>query len=199
MNETNGQNVAYVRVSTIDQNEARQLEILKPYGIDRFFVEKVSGKNMERPQLQEMLLYIRDGDVVYVSEFSRLGRSTEDLLKIVRTIESKGAKFVSVKEGFDTTTPHGRLQMTLLAAIAEYERELILERQREGIEIAKRKGKYKGRKKIVVPNFGEYYDRYMKREISKSGIARELKIDRATVDRIMKEYLTDLERKKGAG
>lgn len=199
MSEAKGQNVAYVRVSTIEQNEERQLEILKPYGIDRFFVEKISGKNMERPQLQEMLLYIREGDAVYVSEFSRLGRSTEDLLKIVRMIESKGARFVSVKESMDTSTPAGRLQMTMLAAIAEYERAIILERQREGIEIAKRKGKYKGRKKIVVPNFGEYYDRYMRREISKSGIAKELNVNRETVDRIMRDYLAELERKKGAG
>lgn len=103
---------------------------------------------MDRPQLQEMLEYIREEDVVYVEEFSRLGRSTEDLLKIVKIIEGKGARFVSIKENLDTTTPTGRLQMTVLAAIAEFEREMILERQREGIAIAKRAGKYRGRKKL---------------------------------------------------
>ena len=138
---TKGKNVAYVRVSTIDQNEGRQRAALLPYSIDRWFVEKISGKNVDRPVLQEMLKYIREEDTVYVEEFSRLGRSTADLLSIVQQIEDAGAKFVSLKEQFDTKTPAGKLQMTMMAAIAEFERDMILERQREGIAIAKQKGK----------------------------------------------------------
>ena len=141
-----GKNIAYVRVSTIEQNEARQKEALEKYEIDRWFIEKASGKDTNRPQLQEMLMYIREDDTVYVEEFSRLGRSTADLLATVQAIEDAGAKFVSLKENFDTSTPVGRLQMTMMAAIAEFERAMILERQKEGIAIAKGEGKYKGRK-----------------------------------------------------
>ena len=136
-----GKNIAYVRVSTVEQNEARQREALGKYNIDKWFIEKASGKTMKRPKLQEMLGFIREDDVVYVEEFSRLGRTAYDLLSIVKRIENTGAKFVSLKENFDTSTPTGRLQLTMMAAIAEFEREMILERQREGIAIAKKEGR----------------------------------------------------------
>lgn len=183
-----GKNIAYVRVSTLEQNEARQKEALQGYNIDRWFIEKKSGRDTQRPKLQEMLEYIREDDVVYVEEFSRLGRSTEDLLSIVRQIENIGAKFVSIKEKFDTDTPTGKLQMTMMAAIAEFERSMILERQREGIAIAKREGKYKGRKAISIPNIGEYYDRYMSRKGTKISIAAELGISRTTLDKLFGDY-----------
>lgn len=183
-----GKNIAYVRVSTVDQNEARQREALKPYNIDKWFVEKISGKDTKRPRLQEMLDYIREDDTIYVEEFSRLGRSTTDLLGIVQQIEDKGAKFLSLKENFDTKTPAGKLQMTMMAAIAEFERAMILERQREGIAIAKKAGKYKGRKAISVPNIGEYYDKYMSRQGTKTSIAAELGISRTTLDKLFKIY-----------
>lgn len=184
----NGKRIAYIRVSTIDQNDARQREALKDYDIDKWFVEKASGKDVNRPQLQLMLDYIREDDIVYVSEFSRLGRTTADLLAIVRKIESTGAKFVSLKENFDTTTPAGRLMLTMMAAISEFEREMILERQREGIAIAKREGKYKGRKAVSIPNIGEYYDKYMHRQGTKVSIAKELGISRTTLDKLFQEY-----------
>lgn len=182
-----GKNVAYVRVSSAEQNEARQVEALKGFGIDKWFSEKRSGKNMDRPQLGAMLDYIREDDTVYVAEFSRLGRSMNDLLNIVNQIEEKGAKFVSVKESFDTKTPAGRLQMHLLAAIAEFERAIILERQKEGIALAKERGVYKGRKPIEVENFDDYYERYLKREISASKLARELNVSRSTIMRMIKK------------
>lgn len=166
-----GKNIAYVRVSTVEQNEARQREALKAFNIDKWFVEKASGKDAKRPILQEMLEYIREDDTVYVEEFSRLGRSTADLLATVQRIEDSGAEFVSLKENFDTKTPAGKLQMTMMAAIAEFERAMILERQREGIAIAKREGKYKGRKAVFVPNIGEYYQKYMTRQGTKTSIA----------------------------
>lgn len=188
---TKGKNIAYVRVSTVEQNEARQKEALQKYNIDKWFVEKASGKDTKRPKLQEMLEYVREDDIVYVEEFSRLGRSTADLLSIVKQIEDSGAKFVSLKENFDTKTPTGKLQMTMMAAIAEFERAMILERQREGIAIAKREGKYKGRKQISIPNIGEYYDRYMTRQTNKTQIANELNISRNTLDRLFKEYVQE--------
>ena len=183
-----GKNVAYVRVSTFDQNEARQREALKDYGIDKWFIEKASGKDVNRPELQNMLEYVREDDTVYVEEFSRLGRSTADLLATVKAIESAGAKFKSLKENFDTSTPAGRLQMTMMAAIAEFERDMILERQREGIAIAKREGKYKGRKAVSVPNIGDYHQKYMSRQGTKTSIAKELGISRTTLDKLFKEY-----------
>ena len=183
-----GKNIAYVRVSTAEQNETRQKEALKKYDIDKWFIEKASGKDTNRPRLQEMLEYIREDDTVYVEEFSRLGRSTADLLNTVQQIEDDGAKFVSLKENFDTKTPTGKLQMTMMAAIAEFERSMILERQREGIAIAKREGKYKGRKAVSVPNIGTYYDKYMRRKGTKVSIAHELGISRTTLDKLFREY-----------
>ena len=180
--------VAYVRVSTVEQNEARQIEALKAHNIDKWFSEKVSGKNKNRPELQRMLDYVREGDTVYVHDFSRLARNTKDLLEIVEGLSAKGVHLVSNKEGIDTSTANGKLILTMLGAIAEFERQNLLERQREGIEIAKRKGVYKGRKAVQVENFDRIYNRYMRREISKSQMARELKISRPTVDRLIREH-----------
>lgn len=185
---TKGKNIAYVRVSTTDQNEARQNEALNKYNIDKWYVEKITGKDTNRSKLIEMLDFIREDDTVYVEEFSRLGRSTQDLLDIVQHIENKGAKFISIKENFDTKTPAGRLQMTMMAAIAEFERSMILERQREGIAIAKKEGKYKGRKKIKRTDIDIHYDRYMSRKASKTQIANELGISRNTLTRLFNEY-----------
>lgn len=185
---TKGKNIAYVRVSTTDQNEARQNEALNKYNIDKWYVEKITGKDTNRPKLIEMLDFIREDDTVYVEEFSRLGRSTQDLLDIVQHIEDKGAKFISIKENFDTKTPAGRLQMTMMAAIAEFERSMILERQREGIAIAKKEGKYKGRKKIKRTDIDIHYDRYMSRKASKTQSANELGISRNTLTRLFNEY-----------
>lgn len=180
--------VAYVRVSTEEQNEARQVEALKAHEIEKWFIEKLSGKDMERPQLRAMLDYVREGDTVYVHDFSRLARSTKDLLSIVEQLQAKKVEFYSDKERIDTSTPTGKLMLTMIAAIAEFERQTLLDRQREGIAIAKANGAYKGRKRIEVRDFGKHYDRYMRREISKAGIAKELGISRPTVDRLIKEY-----------
>ena len=180
--------VAYVRVSTEEQNETRQVEALKDHGIEKWFIEKISGKDMERPQLQAMLDYVREGDIVYVHDFSRLARSTKDLLSIVEQLRDKKVEFFSDKEKIDTSTPAGKLMLTMIGAIAEFERQTLLDRQREGIAIAKARGVYKGRKRIEVKGFGTWYDKYMRREITKAGIARELHISRPTVDRLIKEH-----------
>ena len=181
--------VAYVRVSSADQNEVRQIEALQKYNIDKWFTEKVSGKNMsDRKQLLDLLDWVREGDTVYVLDFSRLARSTKDLLTITERLSAKQVHLVSLKENLDTSTATGKLMLTMIAAINEFERQNLLERQAEGIALAKTRGAYKGRNRIVVKNFDSFYSRYMRREISKSGIAKELGISRPTVDRLITEY-----------
>lgn len=144
--------IGYARVSTEEQNEARQLESFRTFRepISKIFMDKCSGKNMNRPQLQAMLEYVREGDVVVVSDFSRLARSTRDMLQIIQDLTDKGVGLISMKENLDTDTPQGKFMLTVFAALAELERATILQRQREGIEIAKADGKYKGRKPIPV-------------------------------------------------
>ena len=142
--------IGYARVSTDEQNEARQLEAFADYSekITKIFTDKMSGKDANRPQLKAMLDYVREGDVVVVSDFSRLARSTTDMLQIVKELTDKGVALISIKEKVDTDTPQGRFMLTIFAALAELERETILQRQREGISIAKTQGKYKGRKPL---------------------------------------------------
>lgn len=181
--------IAYVRVSTAEQNEARQIEALKKHNIDKWFTEKVSGKNMNRPQLEAMLDYVREGDTVYIHDFSRLARSTKDLLTIVEKLQNKKVHLVSNKENLDTSTPTGKLMLTMIAAINEFERENLLERQREGIAIAKEQGKFKGCqvKRIDDKTFTEAYERYQRRELTKTQLAAELKISRPTLDKLIKD------------
>ena len=182
-------NIAYVRVSTAEQNEARPIEALKKHNIDKWFTEKVSGKNMNRPQLEAMLDYVREGDTVYIHDFSRLARSTKDLLTIVEKLQNKKVHLVSNKENLDTSTPTGKLMLTMIAAINEFERENLLERQREGIAIAKEQGKFKGGqvKRIDDKTFTEAYERYQRRELTKTQLAAELKISRPTLDKLIKD------------
>ncbi|MBE6845458.1 MAG: recombinase family protein [Ruminococcus sp.] len=179
--------IAYVRVSTVEQNEARQLESLEKYDIEKWFTEKVSAKDTNRPQLKQMLDFARDGDTIYIHDFSRLARSTKDLLDIVETLNSKGISLVSNKESIDTSTPTGKLMLTMIGAINEFERTNLLERQREGIAIAKRNGKYKGRKPFSSDRFDELYAEYLCRKISKSELAKQLGISRPTLDRLIRE------------
>lgn len=182
-------NVAYVRVSTVEQNEARQVEALKKHGIEKWFTEKISGKNTNRPELQKMLEFVREGDTVYIHDFSRLARSTKDLLDIVDKLTEKGVHLVSNKENIDSSTPTGKLMLTMIGAIAEFERQNILERQREGIAIAKEEGKYKGRqvKQIADEVFDKAFERYQTREINKKQLAQELNISRPTLDKLLKD------------
>ena len=183
--------VAYVRVSTAEQNEARQVEALEKHGIERWYTEKISGKDTNRPKLKEMLEYVREGDTVYIHDFSRLARSTKDLLEIVEQLQDKKVNLVSNKENLDTSTPTGKLMLTMIGAIAEFERANTLERQREGIAIAKREGKYKGRKPVSISKeaFLIQYERYQKREINKGELAKILDISRPTLDKLIKEYV----------
>lgn len=160
---------------------------MQKYGIEKWFNEKISAKDTNRPKLQELLEFVREGDTVYIHDFSRLARSTKDLLDIVELLNNKGVVLVSNKENIDTSTPTGKLMLTMIGAINEFERTNLLERQREGITIAKRNGVYKGRKAVTIPNFDYHYNRYMSREISKSQLAKELGISRPTLDKLIAE------------
>ena len=182
-------NIGYVRVSTVEQNEARQLESLKGYDIDKWYTEKVSGKDLNRPELQKMLDFAREGDTIYIHDFSRISRSVKDLLSLIDLLEAKKVHLVSVKENLDTSTPAGRLMLTMIGAINEFERANLLERQAEGIAIAKAKGKYKGRKAIEINEaFIEGYNKYLARKLSKSALAKELGVSRPTLDKLINEY-----------
>ncbi|MPM57849.1 hypothetical protein SDC9_104673 [bioreactor metagenome] len=151
-----GERIGYIRVSTEGQNTARQDELLKD--CTTVFTEKVSGKDIEnRPELKKMIAYIRKGDTVVVESYSRFARSTRDLLTLVEQLKGKGVAFVSLKENIDTSTPQGELMMTIFAGLAQFERQQILQRQAEGIAIAKKDGKYKGRTPIDVDR-----DRFIK-------------------------------------
>ena len=142
--------VGYVRCSTIEQNEARQLKMMEEQKAEKLFIDKASGKNTDRKAFKEMMAFVRAGDMVIVESISRIARNTRDLLSIVSELTEKQVEFVSLKENIDTTTPQGRFMLTVFGALAELERENILERQREGIAIAKDAGKYKGRKPLEV-------------------------------------------------
>ena len=160
--------IGYVRVSTLEQHEERQkVELTEKAHVEKIFLDKLSGKDTNRPQLQAMLEFAREGDTVYVSEFSRLARSTKDLLDIVQQLKEKQVQVISLKESFDTSTPAGELAMTMFAAIATFERKIMLERQREGIALAKAQGKYRGRKEAKKPaNWQELVAKYKCREIA---------------------------------
>lgn len=181
--------IGYYRCSTADQNPARQEQILHDIGCEKVFSDMLSGKDRNRPGLQEMLGYVREGDVLYVESFSRLARSTRDLLEIVDELKQKNVTFVSQKESIDTDTPQGQFMLTVFAAMAELERSQIRQRQAEGIAIAKREGKYKGRQKkhIDILLFDELYKKWTEGEITQKYMCKKLSISRSTLFRMMKE------------
>ena len=138
--------VFYVRCSTIEQNEARQMQMAKDHGAEKVFLDKASGKNTNREELNKMLEFVREGDVVITESISRIARNTKDLLSIVDELTEKKVEFVSLKESIDTSTPAGKFMLTVFGALAELELENNRQRQAEGIAIAKANGVYTGRK-----------------------------------------------------
>lgn len=182
--------VGYIRVSTKEQNEERQVRLLNEHGVEKAFVEKISGKNADREQLKEMINFAREGDVVYTESISRIARNTKDLLNIIETLTEKGVEFVSVKENIDTTTPTGKFMLTVFGALATLERETILERQAEGIAIAKEQGKFKGKQpiKVDVSLFDEVMKKWNSGEITGVQAQKELGLKPNTFYRRAKEY-----------
>ena len=189
--------VAYIRVSSVEQNLERQVEALKKYDIEKWYEEKVSGKDTKREQLQLMLDFVREDDEVYIMDFSRLSRSVSDLLEIVEYLQNKKVRLVSIKENMDTSTPTGKLMLTMIAAINEFERLNILERQREGIAIAKREGKYKGRKPKEPDNFAEVYSEWTNGNITAVAASRVLGISRGTFYNKVEKYRIKLDVENG--
>lgn len=184
--------IGYARCSTTDQNPARQEEWLKQQGCEKVFLDMLSGKDTNRPQLKAMLDYVREGDVLYVESISRLARSTRDLLNIVDQLTEKKVQFFSQKESIDTTTPQGKFMLTVFAAMAELERDQIKQRQAEGIAIAKANGIYKGRQKKYIDKylFEELYKQWKKGDITQKYMCEKLHVSRRTLYGRIKEFET---------
>ena len=182
--------IGYVRVSTAEQNTIRQEKLMEELGVERIYTDKASGKNKDRPELNNMLDFVREGDTVIVESFSRFARSTKDLLDLVDKLHRKGVEFISKKESIDTSTPQGKFMLTVFGALAELEREQILQRQAEGIAAAKEAGKYKGRKPIEVDEtlFIEQYRAWKNGETAPKFICKKLGISHATFYRRVKDY-----------
>ncbi|MBM6888460.1 recombinase family protein [Pseudoflavonifractor phocaeensis] len=179
--------VGYVRISTREQNTARQDVLMEKLGVERVFTDKLSGKDTQRPELQKMMDFVREGDVVVVESFSRFARNTRDLLDLTAALEEKGVRFISQKEAIDTDGPAGKLMLTIFGALAQFERETILERQAEGIAIAKAEGRMTGRPRKAVDTFEDVYLDYKNGKISAAQGAKKLGIARSTWYRKVKE------------
>jgi len=179
--------IGYIRVSSMDQKTIRQEVIMHELGVEEIYIDRLSGKDTKRPELQRMIAYARKGDTVVVESISRFARNTKDLLNLIDMLKEKGVDFVSKKENIDTTTPTGKFMLTVFGAVAELEREYILQRQKEGIAIAKSQGKYKGRKRIDHDHFDPTYDRWIKKELTAIEAMQILNMKRSTFYRRVKE------------
>ena len=182
--------IGYIRVSTREQNTMRQEALMEALGVDEVYIDRMSGKNTNRPELQKMMEYVRKGDTVIVESISRFARNTRDLLELVEQLTAKGVEFVSKKEAIDTTTPTGKFMLTVFGAVAELEREYILQRQREGIAIAKELGKYKGRKPIQVPEFEQIVAKWRSGTITAAEAMRMLHMSKTTFYRRVNSGMT---------
>lgn len=179
--------IGYVRVSTAEQNSARQEVLMQQLGAQRMYIDRASGKNTDRPQLQKMLSFVRQGDTVVVESISRFARNTRDLLELIEQLNAKEVGFISKKEAIDTGTPTGKFMLTVFAAVAELEREYILQRQKEGIALAKQAGKYKGRKPIDRTALQPVLEEYRKGQLTAAQAMRKMGVSKSTFYRIAAE------------
>ena len=184
--------IGYIRVSTEEQETARQEELLKNYNLDKVFKEKVSGKSLDRPEFKKMVEYLREDDILVVESISRLSRSIRDLLKIVDMLNQKEVQLIVIKENIDTSSPQGRFMLSVFAALSELEREQILQRQAEGIKIAKAAGKYQGRalKKLDEEVFIKSYKKWKDGEITARKFAKNIDLTTNSLYRRIKRYET---------
>ena len=179
--------IGYARVSTLDQNLDRQLDSLDGNGAEKIFTEKVSGKKFDRPELMRMIDQLRDGDVVIISELTRLSRSTKDLFAIVEQIQAKGANIRSLKETWlDTTTPHGKLMFTIFAGLSQFEADLTAQRTREGLATARARGRFGGRPKTSDDKASMALKMYDSKEFSINEICKSCYIGKTTLYRLLK-------------
>lgn len=186
-------NISYIRVSSVDQNLERQRELLKDKYILKEFSDKMSGKDTARPGLKEMLDFIREGDTLYIESISRLSRNTADFLRIFEMLRAKGVRLVSLKEGIDTETAQGKFMLTVFAAFSELEREYIRERQREGIDLAKKEGRPLGRPTIKrSKTFESNWRKWKAGEITAVQCMRLEGLKRCTFYKLSKELEEEL-------
>jgi DNA invertase Pin-like site-specific DNA recombinase len=181
----------YCRVSTEQQNESRQVELAAKLGIEdeNIYIDKKSGKNTDREQFKALMAFCRKGDTIYVESISRIARNTKDLLNIVEELQRKQVEFVSLKENIDTSTPQGKFMLTVFGALAELERDCLLQRQAEGIEIAKAEGKYKGRKPKAIDKdaFVKWCSEWRQGNCTAKSIQKRFDISAQTFYRWVKE------------
>lgn len=176
-----GQIVGYIRVSSVDQNTGRQLEGLD---LDQTFTDKCSGKDTKRPELDSLMKFVREGDTVVVHSMDRLARNLDDLRRLVKDLTGRGVRIQFVKENLTFTgedSPMSNLLLSVMGAFAEFERSLLKERQREGIAIAKSKGKYQGRKRTVTNELIATMRARVLAGDSKASVARDMGISRETL------------------
>ena len=178
--------IGYIRVSTTEQNSARQEVLMTEFGVDQVFIDRMSGKSMDRPELKRMMTFVREGDTVIVESISRFARNTRDLLELIDQLAAKSVGFVSKKEAIDTTTPTGKFMLTVFGAVAELEREYILQRQKEGIAVAKSNGVYKGRKPIERAEFSAVVAQWRGGKISAVQAMKQLDMKPSTFYRRVK-------------
>ncbi|MBK1621365.1 transposase [Lamprobacter modestohalophilus] len=193
-----GQRVGYIRVSSFDQNPERQLEGVQ---LDRVFTDKASGKDTRRPALEQLLAFVRDGDVLVVHSMDRLARNLDDLRRLVSELTGRGIRIEFMKEGLTFTgedSPMAKLLLSVMGAFGEFERALIRERQREGIAIARKKGKYKGRKPVLTAEKVQDLKERVAAGEKKAVIAREFGISRETLYQYLKASATVEEGRHGA-
>lgn len=188
--------VGYIRVSTQEQNTIRQEVLMQELGAEQIFIDRMSGKNMDRLELKRLLTFVRAGDCVIVESISRFARNTRDLLELIDQLQKKEVQFVSKKEAIDTTTPTGKFMLTVFGAVAELEREYILQRQREGIAIAKANGVYKGRKPIQRAAFDAVVSQWLRGEMTAVEAQRRLELSPSTFYRKVRDYKKTENRKE---
>lgn len=160
---------------------------MRELGVEQVFIDRMSGKNTDSPELKRMMSFVRKGDTVIVEAISRFARNTKDLLDLVEQLSTKEVEFISKKEAIDTTTPTGKFMLTVFGAVAELEREYILQRQREGIAVAKQNGVYKGRKPIEHPKFAEIVHLWKGGDITAVEAMKRLDMKPSTFYRKVKE------------
>ena len=189
--------IGYARVSTQDQNLERQIDALNAYGIDRLYQEKMTGTRQHRPELDAMLSRLEEGDTVVVESLSRLGRSTKDLLTLIDLFESKKVKLVSLKENIDTSTSTGRLLITVLSALSQFERDVIVERTNEGLAAARARGRKGGRPKVADTKIRQALKLYDTKQYSLKEIESLTGVKASTLYRRLKDEKKNLYVKNG--
>ncbi len=175
--------IGYARVSTQEQNLDRQLDNLKAQGVERIFQEKMTGTKAHRPEYDKMLETLRQGDTLIVNSFSRLSRSTKDLLEAVERLTANGVNLISLKEQLDTTTATGKMMLTMLSALSQFERDIIAERTKDGLKAAKARGRQGGRPRTDKAKIEKALTLYDANTMSISDIAKATGISTATINR----------------